>query len=49
MIAILRDDNDISTRIAPGREVGMVFLDGEEDNWAMLRNKTQGCLKGDLI
>lgn len=49
MIIILRDDHDISTRVAPGQEVGMVFLDGEEDNWAMLRKETRDWLRGGLV
>lgn len=42
MVTILGNDNDIGTRVAPRQEVGMVFLDREEDNWAVLRKETWG-------
>lgn len=36
MVTVFGNDNNIGAALTPGQEVGVVFLDGEKDDWAVL-------------
>ena len=40
MVTVFRNDNNIGAAVAPRQEVGVVFLDGEKDDWAVLGGDT---------
>lgn len=42
---VFGNDNDIGAAVTPWQEVGVVFLDGKKDDWAMRGGDTWECLR----